>query len=127
MRAVTSSFNFINKKAIKGIFFGALSGIIITVLLAIFISLIIMLIGKLSEGASDYIPFIILALGSLTGGYISTRIRKNQGIITGTATGLFMFIIIFTAGFSTFTGEFSIYVLFKAVVIILFSSSTLKN
>ncbi len=121
MKAVTSNFNFINKKAIKSIFFGVLSGIIITVLLAILSSFIIMLIGKLFEGATDYIPFILLASGSLAGGYISARIRKSQGIITGTATGLLMFIIIFAAGLSTFTGEFSLYILIKAIVMIIFS------
>lgn len=121
MKAVKSNFDFINKKAVKGIFLGALSGIIISVLLAIIFSFVIVLIGKLFYGASDYIPLIILALGSLSGGYISARIRKNRGIITGSATGLLMFIIIFTAGLSTFAGEFSLYILIKAIVMIMFS------
>jgi putative membrane protein (TIGR04086 family) len=121
MRAVKSSFNNINKKAVKGVFFGALSGIIITILLTILSSLLIIAIGKLSDGAVNYISLIILALGSLAGGYISTRIRKSQGILMGFATGLVMFIIVFAVGLYSFTGNFSVYILIKTMVIIVFS------
>lgn len=121
MRAVKSSFNNINKKAVKGVFFGALSGIIISILLTILSSLLIIAIGKLSDGAVNYVSLIVLALGSLAGGYISARIRKGQGILMGLTTGLVMFIIVFAVGLYSFTGDFSVYILIKAIVIILFS------
>lgn len=121
MRAVSSKFDSINKKAVKAVFFGAVVGTLITIIITILASLLIIAIGKLPEGLLEYISLGILALGGFIGGYIAGRIYKKNGIFIGLATGLFMYIIVFIAGISSISGGFTIFSLLKLIVLLFFS------
>ena len=122
MRAINSKFDSINKKAIKSVIFGSLVGTLITIILIIICSLIIISMGRLPDGALEYITLGLLAAGGYIGGYIGGRIYKGSGLFIGLATGSIMFIIVFLAGINSFTGSFSPLILFKIMVLLVFST-----
>ncbi|MCH5303335.1 MAG: TIGR04086 family membrane protein [Ruminococcus sp.] len=122
MRAVNSKFDSINKKAIKSVFFGALVGTLITIILTIICSLVIVSTGKLPDGALEYISLGLLAVGGYIGGYIGGKIYKSSGLIIGLVTGFIMFFIVLIAGLNSFSGSFSLLIVYKILVLLIFAS-----
>ncbi len=123
MKVVNSKFNSINKKAIKGIVFGALIGILLTIILTMAASLVITLIGRLPDGALEYIALALLAAGGFAGGYLGGRIYRKNGLFIGMSIGTVMFIIVFLAGINSISGGFSVFTLLKLFTILILSSA----
>lgn len=122
MKAVSSKFNSINKKAVKGVFFGVLVGILITIILIMITAAAITAIGKLPDGSLQYISLALLGIGGLAGGYISGRIYKHNALLLGIVTGFIMFVIVFLAGIDSISGGLSIFTAFKLVVLLIMTS-----
>ncbi len=123
MKAVSSKLDSINKKAIKAVLFGVLVGILITTILTMLTAAVITLIGKLPDGALEYISLALLGVGGLSGGYISGRILRKNGLFLGITTGFIMFIIVFLAGLGSVSGGLSIFTALKFIVLLLTASA----
>ncbi len=123
MKVINSKFNSINKKAIKGISFGALIGILFTIILTMAASLVITITGSLPEGALEYIALALLAAGGVAGGYLGGRIYRKNGLFIGLSIGTVVFIIVFLAGINSISGGFSVFTLLKLAVLLISSSA----
>lgn len=60
-----------------------------------------------------------LILGGYTGGFITARINKSNGLLMGALSGLIIFIVMLIIGFSTGNADITYMLLLKALAIIL--------
>ena len=112
--------NNINKKLWRSLLSGAALGTATIILLILIISFIIEKSGKLPSGALSYITLAAAAAGAFAGGYSASRILKSSGLLVGGIVGAILFIIIFVAGL-IHGGGLSLFTLYKAAALILFS------
>lgn len=120
MKSFKAEKSKVNTKAIKSVFFGALTGALVTILLMLLCTFILMNMGALPDEPVGYIVLGILGVGALTGGYTSSRIYKSNGALFGAVTGLSICLIIFLAGIGNFSG-FTLMSLYKVIVTLAFA------
>lgn len=109
----------INKKLIKGVFFGAVIGSLIIMILMILCSIVILQTGMLPDGILEYVILAFIGIGSLIAGYIAARIYRKNGLIIGAITGFVIFLILFISGVSQISDGIGIMTLLKFAVTLL--------
>ena len=111
-----------DKKILRSIIIGMLCGIAVITIATILLSFVLVISGAYPSKIIDFITLSFLALGGLTGGYISVRLNKASGLAVGAATGIIIFLIILIVGLIQSTGSVTIYTLFKLLILTLFSA-----
>lgn len=74
-----------------------ISSLCIILLLGLF-SLVLLISGHLPHNFLEWFGIIITCAASFLSGYICARITKSNGLVTGVAAGIILFIIITVAG-----------------------------
>ncbi|MCQ2514145.1 MAG: TIGR04086 family membrane protein [Ruminococcus sp.] len=78
----------------KGVFIGTLCGILTAIIFMCILSAAMLTTGLLPQELTNFITIGFLALGSFAGAFISARITKSAGLITGAITGFVIFLLV---------------------------------
>lgn len=105
----------------KPILFGSATGILVCLITLIVFSTI-MHFRSIPLLAIN--PFAIAAtvLGAFSGGFMTTRITKSNGLILGAVTGFLLFVIIVLIGLTVFKDKVSTLTLIKMAIMVLSGS-----
>ena len=81
------------KLLLKAALFGTVCGLLISVIITCIFTIVILTIGLFPTDITNYITVAILAVGAFFGGFITTKITKSAGLITGFS--VFLLVTIF--------------------------------
>lgn len=113
---------FFNKKSIKAVITGALSGIVAIILLFFIVGFAVTKMNSYPEGIINYVLLTILGIGGFLSGYITGRIYKSSGLLYGAVTGVVIFIFIFIAGLGSIANGVTLFTLYKLAVLVITSA-----
>lgn len=83
---------------IKALIFGTLSGALATALLLCIAAAVLLISGTLPQKYLVWIGIFFCALATLLSGYVTARITKANGMLSGALSGIIMFLILLVAG-----------------------------
>ena len=118
----TGTEKFFNKKSIKAIIFGVVTGIISIIILFLLIGFAVTKLDSYPASIIDYVILGILVIGGLFAGYVTGRIYKSSGILYGAVTGIVLFLIILLAGISSIASGMTFYTLYKLAILVISSA-----
>lgn len=100
----------------KAVLFSSVCGILVLVILMCLLAAVMMSSGVISADILDYCTVGMVGVATLMSGIISSRITGSAGLVVGSLTGFFIFLII-TSVALIFNGEpVSIITLLKLTV-----------
>ncbi|MGN0453081.1 MAG: TIGR04086 family membrane protein [Ruminococcus sp.] len=83
---------------IKAVTAGIIAATIVCLAMLLIVSLILLISGILPKGILVWVGVVVSALSAFTGGYVSARITKSNGLLVGAVCGAVIFLILFIAG-----------------------------
>ena len=113
---------FLNKKSIKAILFGAVTGIFAVTILFLIAGFGISKLDTYPASIIDYVILAIIFIGGLIAGFVTGRIYKSSGILYGAMTGIVLFLIILFAGISSIADGMSLFTLYKLALLVISSA-----
>lgn len=120
MKSVISNNVISNKTSVvKGILLGTVVGVLGIVVLLLITGIVLTQSGNIPTDFLNIVMLCIGAIGVFISSYIALRIIRSGGLLWGCANGLFMFIIIFTAGLISSTDTLSSFTFLKLAVFVL--------
>lgn len=84
---------------VKPFLFGVIVSILSSMILILLFSFILTL-STLPDTVSGIIIYVILAFASFIGAYMTAKMRKKKGLVSGIITAFCFFILILLAGFA---------------------------
>ena len=100
------------KNAAMPLLTGVLSAFILSIVMLMIFSLV-MTLNDLPTGVVQLFACISIGIGALAGGFMSSRLYRNNGLILGVITGLMFFAILLITGVITHQVGFNAYLLIK--------------
>lgn len=88
----------------KAVLFSSVCGILVLVILMCLLAAVMMSSGVISADILDYCTVGMVGVATLMSGIISSRITGSAGLVVGSLTGLFIFLVI-TSVALIFNGE----------------------
>lgn len=107
---------------IKAIILGVISSVTLIVILMCITAAMFLFSSLLPYEYLEYIMLVIDAIAVFLGGYIASRINKNQGLYLGLINGAIVLVAIIIGGFCSSTDTISLITLLKAIVILISSA-----
>ncbi|MBQ4105325.1 MAG: TIGR04086 family membrane protein [Clostridia bacterium] len=101
MKTIKSSFSQTGTALyIRALLLGTLSGVATIALLLCIATGVLMISGTLPQKYLVWIAIALCGVATLISGYITSRIIKSNGMLTGAISGIIMFLILLFAGFA---------------------------
>ncbi len=88
-----ASVKIMPKKA-KGVLWGTIVGIVLSVLLTAVMSFAFVKMETVPSSAAVPCAMAALGIGAFMGGYVSARITKSTGMLVGAGCGFFVFVVL---------------------------------
>lgn len=82
----------------KAVMFGTVCGLLAAVILTCIFTVVLMTCGLLPAELTNYVTVCLLSLGTLFGGFITSKITKSAGLIAGLLTGTAIFLLVTATG-----------------------------
>lgn len=92
------------KLLLKAVLFSSVCGILVLVILMCLLAAVMMSSGVISADVLDYCTVGMVGAATLVSGIISSRITGSAGLVVGSLTGFFIFLVI-TSVALIFNGE----------------------
>lgn len=104
MRLALHKFRMNNKKEVRILFRATLTGLLYTLVIALFLSLLIGILfyyTPLSEALLPVLSGLIIALAVFSGSLKAARMTGTRGLLQGLAVGFFFFIVTAVIGWTS--------------------------
>ena len=94
----TGSMASSNRKIIRAIFAGTLSGVVLCGVLLAAAAFLFTKSSNIAHTVVEPLVLIFAGIGAFVGGYISSRISGEKGMMYGLTCGFLMFVLFFIGG-----------------------------
>ena len=101
------------KLLIKASLCASICGMLISIILLCIFASLMLAVGVLPEQILNYATIAVLAAGTFFGGFISARITKSAGLITGLMTGFIIFLLVTVIGITKSNDSITVLTLIK--------------
>ncbi|MDR0914280.1 MAG: TIGR04086 family membrane protein [Oscillospiraceae bacterium] len=105
---------------IKGVVFGTVLGALLIALLLCLSAIAFLSTGALPENIIAYMIVAFNAAGAFFGGYVATRVIKQNGMVWGLCVGGVLLVVCIIGGIFVSGASVSTLILYKAAAFVLF-------
>lgn len=105
-------------RIVRPLLWGTLSGIV-TCLLVLLLMAAVLAAGDIPKAAVTPLAVAAAVIGSAVGGFVTARLRGENGLLFGAACGLALFVLVMAVGFTLLHQIRGGYVLLKLVLMLI--------